>query len=178
LPGETLLIAAAVIAGTTQHLNIAFVVFSAALGAIVGQAAGYWIGWSIGLRLLRHYGRYIGLNDRRLAYGRALFRKHGEKVVVASRFVVVLRTLTGLLAGANHMPWPRFMIANVAGSLVWSIFYGVGAYLLGHAAKDLAGPVAIGGSAVLLLVAVGAVLYARRREHRILGHPMRARPAK
>ena len=178
LPGETLLIAAAVIAGTTQHLNIVLVVISAALGAIIGQMSGYWIGWSIGLRLLRHYGRYVGLNDRRLAYGRALFRKHGEKVVVASRFVVLLRTLAGLLAGANHMPWPRFMIANVVGSVAWSAFYGVGAYMLGHAAKDLAGPVAIGASAVLLLAVVGAALYARRRERRILAHPMRARAAK
>jgi membrane protein DedA with SNARE-associated domain len=178
LPGETLLIAAAVIAGTTQHLNIVMVITSAAVGAIVGQAAGYWIGWGIGLRLLRHYGRYIGLNDRRLAYGRALFRKHGEKVVVASRFIVLLRTLAGLLAGANHMPVSRFMIANVIGSVAWSVFYGAGAYVLGHAAKDLAGPVAIGASLVLLVIAVGAALYTRRREHRILAHPLRARPAK
>jgi len=178
LPGETLLIAAAVIAGTTQHLNVVFVIISAALGAIIGQAAGYWIGWGIGLRLLRHYGRYIWLNDRRLAYGRALFRKHGEKVVVASRFIVLLRTLAGLLAGANHMPLSRFMIANVIGSIAWSMFYGVGAYMLGHAAKELAGPVAIGASIALLIVAVSAALYARRREHRILAHPMRARAAK
>ena len=37
LPGETLLIAAAVYAGTTHQLNIAFVILSAAVGAIVGQ---------------------------------------------------------------------------------------------------------------------------------------------
>jgi membrane protein DedA with SNARE-associated domain len=178
LPGETLLIAASIIAGTTQHLNIVMVMISAALGAIVGQLGGYWIGWSIGLRLLRRYGRYIGLNDRRLAYGRALFRKHGEKVVVVSRFVVLLRTLAGLLAGANHMPFGRFMIANVAGSVAWSALYGVGAYMLGHAAKDVAGPVAIAFSAVLLLALGGSVLYMRRRENRLLSAPVRARVAK
>lgn len=177
LPGETLLIAGGIIAGA-GHLNIVFVILSAAVGAILGQMAGYWIGWSIGLRLLRRYGHYIGLTARRLAYGRALFRRHGEKVVIIARFVVLLRTLAALLAGANHMPWTRFMIANVVGSVVWSVFYGVGAYLLGHAAKDLAGPVAIGLSAVLLLVVVGTVLYARHREHQILGQPMRARAAK
>jgi len=70
------------------------------------------------------------------------------------------------------------MIANVVGSVAWTVFYGVGAYALGHAAKEVAGPVAIGLSAALLLVVVGTVLYARRREHQILGHPMRARVAK
>lgn len=92
LPGETLLIAAAVLAGTTYQMNILFVVLSAALGAIIGQAVGYGIGWGVGFRLLRRYGRYIGLTDRRLAYGRALFRRHGVKVVFASRFIVLLRT--------------------------------------------------------------------------------------
>lgn len=178
LPGETLLIAAGIIAGTTQHLNILMVVISAALGAIIGQLGGYWIGWGIGFRLLRRYGRYIWLNDRRMAYGRALFRKHGEKVVVVSRFVVLLRTLAGLLAGANHMAFGRFMIANVAGSVAWSALYGVGAYMLGHAAKDVAGPVAIGFSALLLLALGGTMLYVRRREHRLLSAPMRARMAK
>lgn len=178
LPGETLLIAASIVAGTSQHLNIGMVVLSAALGAFIGQMAGYWVGWGIGLRLLRRYGRYIGLNSRRLAYGRALFRKHGEKVVVVSRFVVLLRTLAGLLAGANHMPLARFTIANAAGSIAWSALYGVGAYMLGHAAKDVAGPVAIGFSALVILGLVGGALYARRREHRMLSAPMRARIAK
>jgi membrane protein DedA with SNARE-associated domain len=159
-------------------LNIGMVVVSAASGAIIGQLVAYWIGWSIGLRLLRRYGRYIGLNARRLAYGRALFRKHGEKVVVASRFVVLLRTLTGLLAGANHMPLMRFIIANVAGSIAWSVLYGVGAYMLGHAAKDVAGPMAIGLSVLILLGVLGVALYARRREQRVLSAPMRARLAK
>ena len=40
LPGEALLIAAAVYAGTTHQLNIAFVILSAAVGAIVGQMFG------------------------------------------------------------------------------------------------------------------------------------------
>ena len=119
LPGETLLIAGAVIAATSHQLNIALVILSAAAGAIVGQMTGYAIGWGIGFRLLRRYGRFIGLTDRRLAYGRALFRRHGVKVVFASRFIALLRTLAALLAGANHMPWGRFMTANVAGK-VWS----------------------------------------------------------
>ena len=96
LPGETLLIAAAVLAGTTHQMNIVLVVLSAALGAIIGQTAGYAIGWSVGFRLLRRHGRAIGLTDRRLAFGRALFRRHGVKVVFASRFIVLLRVAIGI----------------------------------------------------------------------------------
>jgi membrane protein DedA with SNARE-associated domain len=173
LPGETLLIAAAVLAGTTHQLNIAFVISGAAIGAIVGQAAGYAIGWSIGFRLLRRYGRYIGLTDQRLELGRQLFARHGAKVVVAARFVVLLRTLAALLAGANRMPLGGFMVANVAGSVAWSTLYGLGAYLLGHEAAHLAGPVAIGIGAVVAVVLVAGALILRRNEHRLLAQPVR-----
>jgi membrane protein DedA with SNARE-associated domain len=175
LPGETLLIAAAVWAGTSHQLNIVLVILSAALGAIVGQIAGYWIGWGIGFRLLRRYGRYIGLTDRRLAYGRALFRRHGVKVIFASRFIVLLRTLAALLAGANHMPWGRFMAANITGSITWAALYGGGAYLLGHEAKQVAGPVAIGIGLLVAGILLAGAFYARRRERRILTPSARVR---
>jgi membrane protein DedA with SNARE-associated domain len=178
VPGETLLITAAVLAATTHQMNIVLVVLSAALGAILGQMVGYGIGWGVGFRLLRRYGRYVGLTGRRMAFGRALFRRHGVKVVFAARFIVLLRTLAALLAGANHMPWGRFMAANVAGSVVWSALYGGGAYLLGHEAKRVAGPIAIGICVAVGVALLAAGLYARRREHQLLAQPLRTqRPA-
>jgi membrane protein DedA with SNARE-associated domain len=167
LPGESFLIGAAVIAGTTHDLNIVAVVAGAALGAIAGQGAGYWIGRIVGFRLLRRYGRSIGLTPRRIAYGRALFRRHGVKVIIASRFVVLLRTIAALLAGANRMPWLQFMVANVVGSTTWAAFYGFGAYALGHGAKTVAGPAAIVVGVVAVAALVAAGFYVRRREQRL-----------
>lgn len=177
VPGESLLLAAAVYAATTQQMSIGLVVFAGALGAILGQAGGYWIGRSVGYRLLHRYGFHIGLTPRRIAFGRLLFRRHGVKVVIASRFVMLLRTLAALLAGANRMPWGRFMAANVAGSIVWAALYGFGAYAMGHEAKRLAGPVAIAGGVAVLIGIVVAALYARHHEHRLLGRPMRPQRA-
>lgn len=168
VPGESLLIAAAVYAGTTQHLNILLVFAAAAGGAIVGQVVGYWIGAGVGYRLLHRYGYRIGLTTRRMAYGRALFRKHGVKVVIAARFIVLLRTIAALLAGANRMSWMRFMAANVVGSVAWAGLYGFGAYALGHQAKHLAAPAAIALSAVVLIGVVVSVLIARRHERRVM----------
>ena len=177
LPGETVLIASAVLAGTMHQLNIGLVVLFASLGAIIGQAAGYWIGWGVGFRLLRRYGHYIGLTNRRLAFGRALFRRHGVKVIIVSRFVVLLRTIAGLLAGANHMPWPRFMVANIVGSVVWAGLYGFGAYALGHEAKHVAGPVGIAIGVIAVAALLVAWLYVRRQEHALLRGKARVRAA-
>src|SRR5437762_13498899 len=60
-PGETMLLVAAIYAGTTHRLSIALVIAAAASGAIRGDNLGFWIGSVGGERLLRCYGRDIGL---------------------------------------------------------------------------------------------------------------------
>ena len=175
LPGEGLLIAAALFAGTTHQMNMYLVIAAAAAGAIGGQIAGYWIGRSLGTRLLRRYGPRIGLPSRRLALGRLLFRRHGVKLVVVGRFVIVLRTICALLAGANFMdPW-RFMAANVVGSLVWAGAYGIAVAELGKQMKHMAGPIGITVGVVAVLAAGIAWLVVRRQEQRMIASPARAR---
>jgi membrane protein DedA with SNARE-associated domain len=73
LPGETILVAAALLAAATNQIDIAVVVAAAAAGAIVGDGIGYTIGRRFGMQLLRKYGRYIRLDENRLLIGRYLF---------------------------------------------------------------------------------------------------------
>ena len=167
LPGETLLIGAVLFAVRTHQVDINLVVLAASLGAIAGQLGGYAIGYTLGYRLLRKHGARIGLTPARLMLGRVLFRRHGVKVVVASRFVAVLRQLAGLLAGATRMPWPRFLAANVAGSVLWSAGYGYGAEALGETLKRVAGPIAIGLGVLVAAAVVAGVLFVRHHERRL-----------
>src|SRR5215471_15462917 len=115
LPGESALIAAALYAGTTHHLNLAALAAVAASAAVIGDNAGYWIGKTGGRRLAERYGHYVRLNRARLKAGRYLFARHGVKVVFFGRFVVVLRTYAAFLSGLSRMRWSRFMVANAAG---------------------------------------------------------------
>ena len=168
LPGESLMIAAALYAATTHRLNIFLLVPLAALGAIAGDQAGYFIGRWIGYRLLSRWGRKLGLNEDRLDLGRYLFRRYGGAVVFLGRFVAILRTFAALLAGANRMPWPMFLMWNALGGIGWTALYGFGAYLLGDAAKRLSGPIGIalgvtGGAAIL-----AAVIFINRNQSRLL----------
>src|SRR5205085_8045148 len=80
-PGETMLLVAAIYAGTTHRLFILLVIVAAASGAILGDNIGFWIGREGGYRLLRRYGRYIRLDERKLKLGQYLFMRHGGKVV-------------------------------------------------------------------------------------------------
>jgi membrane protein DedA with SNARE-associated domain len=176
-PGEATLIAAAVYAGTTGRLDIALVIVAAASGAIVGDNIGFWIGREAGFRLLSGYGHYVRLTPERLRLGRWLFRRHGGKVVFFGRFVSILRTFAALLAGANRMSWPRFLLYNAAGGIVWTMLYGLGAYFLGQQLDRIAGPVgtAFAAAAVAALAAGFAVL--RKNEARLEEEALRAEEA-
>jgi membrane protein DedA with SNARE-associated domain len=162
VPGETMLIAAAVYAGSTHKLSIALIVLVAAAGAIVGDNIGYWVGRQGGWRLLRRYGHRVGIGERRLKLGRYLFLRHGGKVVFFGRFVSILRTYAAALAGANHMPFPRFFSFNASGGVVWAAIYGFGYYFAAHVLKKLNTPFTVAAIAVAVAVGVGLIVFIRR----------------
>ena len=167
VPGETMLVTAAIYAGTTGRLSIFWVIVASSAGAIVGDNIGYVIGRTGGYRLVKRYGRYIRLEENRLRLGQYLFDKHGSKVVFFGRFVSVLRIFAAFLAGVNQMHWRRFLIFNAAGGIVWSTIYGVAAFLLGKQLLQLSGPVdftlAVVGVAVIIVV----IVFLRRNEARL-----------
>lgn len=176
LPGETMLITAAIYAGATHNLSIAGVIGAAIAGAIIGDNIGYAVGYKGGLPLLRRYGRYIRLDERRLKLGRYLFVKYGGKVVFFGRFVSVLRTYAAFLAGTSHMHWRRFFAFNASGGIIWSVSYGLAAYYGQHAFKQLSTPldIALGVAAVAAIALL--VRFVRRNAERLAREAEQALP--
>jgi membrane protein DedA with SNARE-associated domain len=176
LPGETTLIIAAIYAGSTHQLNIWLVIAAAAAGAIIGDNIGYWLGREFGYRLLLRCGRYVGLTERRIKLGQYLFMRYGGRVVFFGRFVAVLRALAAFLAGANHMEWGRFLLANAAGGIIWTTSYGLGAYYLGKKIEDFSGPVGIALGVVAAAALIAWIIFIRRHETELEEEAERALP--
>ena len=175
-PGESVLILASILAGTKHDLNIYEVIVTAAAAAVVGQVVGYLIGREFGYRLLLRYGRYIRLTEGRIKLGEYLFLKHGGKIIIIARFVPLLRALAGILAGANRMPWRQFMLANIAGAILWACVFGFAAYLLGREIERVAGPLVIViGIAAVVVIALGAH-FVGRHEAELIAKAERALP--
>ena len=126
LPGETALLTAAALA-TKLHLAIGGIIVAAAAGPIVGGSLGYAVGWWGGYRLLVRYGARVGLGQPQVKVTHYLFQRDGGRVVFLGRFVLVLRSFAGLLAGAGRMPPLAFLLFNAAGSVVWATAYGLAA---------------------------------------------------
>ena len=176
LPGETVLVAAAIYAGTTHDLEILFVIVAAAAGSVLGNIVGFWIGREGGYRLLLRYGHYVRLTERKIKLGQYLFLRHGGKIVFFSRFVAVLRAVAALLAGANRMNWSRFLLANAASGVVWATLYGVGAYYLGKEAHFLTKYTGIAVAVAAIMLLGGAIILVRRQGARLETEAEKALP--
>ena len=166
-PGETMLLVAAIDAGSTHQLSIVLVILAATCGAILGDNLGFWIGREGGYRLLRRYGRYIGFNERRVKLGLYLFRTQGGKIVFFGRFVAVLRAWAAFLAGVNRMQWSRFLLFNALGGVIWATLYGLGGYFLGEEIHRLTGPVGIVTIVLAVLIIIASLIFVRRQEKQL-----------
>lgn len=175
-PGETMLLVAAIYAGRTQRMSILLVIVAAAAGAILGDNVGFWVGREGGYRLLRRYGRFIRLDERKLKLGQYLFYKHGGKVVFFGRFIAVLRAWAAFLAGTNRMRWDRFLLFNALGGSVWATVYGLGGYFLGDNVHRLTGPVGIVTIVLAVCIIIAFLLFLRRNEQRLEDEAERALP--
>jgi membrane protein DedA with SNARE-associated domain len=175
-PGETMLLVAAIYAGRTHHLLLPLVIVAAATGAILGDNIGFWIGREGGYRLLRRYGRYLRLEERKLKLGQYLFLKHGGKVVFFGRFVAVLRALAAFLAGINRMRWPRFLLFNALGGITWATLYGMAGYLLGNNVHRFRGTIGTITLVLAGLIIIAFLIFVRRNEQRLEEEAERALP--
>jgi membrane protein DedA with SNARE-associated domain len=74
------------------------------------------------------------------------------------------------LAGTNRMPWPRFLVYNAAGGILWAPVYGLLGYFLGQNLPLLSRVIrflGIGGLvAAIVIAAVALVLWRRRAPRR------------
>jgi membrane protein DedA with SNARE-associated domain len=146
LPGETILVAAALLAATTGQINIVVVVLAAAAGAIVGDGMGYMIGRRFGLPFLRRYGRYIRLDEDRLLIGRYLFFSMGTP------------------SCANSMPAGRFFFFNITGGICWACFFGFGAYAMGAEIYKISGTLSVISLGLFIAAGYALSIFIRRNE--------------
>jgi len=118
VPGETVLIAGAVYAGSGR-LNIVAVGLIGFVAAVLGDNIGYAIGRFGGRELVERWGRYVFLTPERLEKAEDFFGRHGGKIITIARFVEGLRQANGIIAGLARMHWLRFLAFNALGAALW-----------------------------------------------------------
>lgn len=161
VPGETVLIAAAVYAGAGR-LNIVAVGLVAFVAAVIGDNIGYAIGYFGGRALVLRFGRYVMLTGERLRRAEHFFDRYGGIVVAGARFVEGLRQANGIVAGTIRMAWRRFLVFNAVGAALWVGVWASAGYLAGDHITAIYNEVGRYSLYLLIALAVAAVMLAGR----------------
>ncbi|SDO86304.1 DedA family protein [Actinacidiphila guanduensis] len=168
LPGEIVLMTAALLS-SQGHVNPWLVGASAVVGAVAGDSIGYAIGHKGGRPLLDWLGRRFPshFSPGHIATAERSFDRWGMWAVFFGRFVALLRIFAGPLAGVLKMPYPRFLIANALGGLVWAGGITAIIYYVGVVAEPWLKRFGYIGLAIAVLVGLGSFLYVRRRAAKV-----------
>jgi membrane protein DedA with SNARE-associated domain len=165
-PGEVLLLAAAAWAAARHH-SIFLVILFGFLGATAGADVGYMLGFKGGRPFVERFGSIFRIRPEHIARSELFFARHGDKAVLAARFVLGLRTWGSMLAGMARMPFWRFQLFSALGGLAWATVVGLAGYLLGSnlpLLETIIRDIGLGGLALVVLLAVVLILAARRVE--------------
>lgn len=91
------------------------------IGQVLGSIATYQLGKSSGRRLLEKYGRYILISKRDIERADRWFERHGDKTVLFTRMMPVVRTFISLPAGLSRMNFGKFVLYSTVGIIPWTL---------------------------------------------------------
>ncbi|GAA4108590.1 MULTISPECIES: DedA family protein [Streptomyces] len=165
LPGEIVLVSSALLASQQGHINPVVLGACATAGAVIGDSIGYAIGRKGGRPLLAWLGRKFPkhFSEGHVAMAERSFQKWGMWAVFFGRFIALLRIFAGPLAGVLHMPYWKFLIANVLGGICWAGGTTAVIYYLGIVAESWLKNFSYLGLVAALLIGVASMLVVKNR---------------
>ena len=103
-------------------------------GDLVGDALWYALGYHVGHRLIKRFGRYVGLDEPLFQKISGRFHHHQNKILFFSKitmgFGFALATL--ITAGISRVSFKKFIALNFLGGLVWISFLLFLGYTFGN----------------------------------------------
>jgi len=166
-PGEAALVVAGVVAGQGR-VSVVLVILAGVLGAVLGDAVGYFVGRRWGPALLARLPHRF-FPPHRVERASTYLAERGGKAVFVGRFTATLRVLIPGLAGMSGMAYRKFALANVSSALGWGVLSVLLGYWGGrnwHHLTSTVGHLALVGVGALVLAAVAAHVVRARADRK------------
>lgn len=163
IPSETVLVAAAAVAASTNSTNLILLCAIAAIGAAIGDNIAFSIGRGVGTRRFRWMRRPRVAASFDWA-GRTLDRS-GAGLILGARYIPVGRVAVNMTAGALHYPRRRFIPLSVIAGAMWAVYSVFIGLLAGNLVKDQPLLGAVIGIVLALVIGfvIDRIVTARRR---------------
>ena len=140
--------------------------FGIVAAGVLGNLVGSWIAYAVG-----YYGRLdlleknklIHISPKHLAWADSWFERYGSATVFFSRMLPIIRTFISLPAGVAKMPFWRFTLFTLAGSIPWVLALALIGESVGDNWEDWRHKLGYLDYVVLLAIVVGVVYWLVKR---------------
>jgi membrane protein DedA with SNARE-associated domain len=105
--------------GAHHHLTMVGIVLAGLLGTMVGSWVTYAIGRGGRLELLERHGSKLHMGPAQIERAERWFQRYGQPAVLFGRMVPLIRAFVSLPAGIAKMPFWRFTVLSLIGTIPW-----------------------------------------------------------
>jgi len=167
VPGAFIMLSFGALVGT-GFLGLWETLLLAFLGAIVGDAISFWIGYYFKDVVPNIWP--FNKNKHLLENGKVFFARHGGKSVVLGRFVGPLRAVVPTIAGMMQMRPEKFFLFNIISAAGWAPAYLLPGVAFG-ASLGLASEIAtrLGILFVVVVVLLVAIVWIIKKLSKAIG---------
>lgn len=170
VPDETLLVFCGyLIFKGKLHPVMAWV--SALGGSWCGISLSYAIGRTFGIGAVHKFGKFMHLDEGRLARVHQWFDRVGHWALLGGYYIAGVRHLTAIVAGVSRLGFPSFMAYAWTGGLLWVTTFLTLGYVLGENWKTIGETIQhdIVYVSIVLVVAAAGYYWWRRRAKQLNG---------
>lgn len=133
LPGDSLLFAVGALASSSPYFRIEILIPLLISASIIGDSVNYFVGFKYGRMLFQTEHRLSKLfNPKYLKETEDFYQKRGSIAVFIARFMPIIRTFAPFVAGLTQMPYRKFIVLSVSGSVVWVSLFTLAGYFFGQ----------------------------------------------
>ena len=146
----------------THRVSAVGVLFSVLAACIIADSAWYAMGRRYGNSVLKLLCRLSFEASTCVTKTEGYFHKRGAVTLLFAKFVPGLSTVAAPIAGQTGMPYPRFMLYDLAGSAIWTLAYVLAGRFFGDIAQKSTRFFSVLGHfavAIFVLMVLGIMFY-------------------
>ncbi len=155
----------------TNRLSTTAALASVLAACLIADSIWYALGRRYGNSVLKLLCRLSFEADTCVVKTEGYFHKRGAVTLLFAKFVPGLSTVAAPIAGQTGMPYPRFVLYDMAGSAIWALAYLMAGHFFGDLAQrshrffTILGHFAV---AIFILMVLGLMFYRVWKQRRFL----------
>jgi len=114
-----------------NQLSFLLTVLFSVLGAFIGMLTAYTCGKFLGNSFISKFGKYVGITDQRLEKVKGRYTINVHKSIIFGFYMPGIRQINPYFAGITKIPFLKFVLLSLVGSIVWTVPFILGGYYLG-----------------------------------------------